>query len=405
MSGPQPHNPAGLNPEIRRGEISILLPTRGRPETLAQVFLSLRDTTVRKDKTVLWLYVDDDDLVMRQAIENKTLPDPGFAINWHIAPRRGGLGECHQELWKASGRASEVYVIFVDDAVLDAHGWDEIVRSKHAEYPDGVLLTFPHDPLTADQATYPFLGWGWLQAVGYVYPGYFPYWGDDKWVDEVGRMSGRRAKLPLTLHPIGGKGMTKRMRNVPFWTSFFQLTLYERKDAARRLIAAIYPDEGEQRKTALAAMEQAAAGLAKEQERFSDIYCVFQEERHTEMTLSERQLFNQKYFQQECFAIARLISRAQELMTQKEYAQAIPFLDAVQFSDLKVRQAGLMMAECLRAVGRHHEANQMDKDSQVCWPRMNTLRRLFRFLGMVANDGKRMLIGFFDKSWKKSPGK
>ena len=42
-------------PEIKRGEIAILLSTRGRPEKLLEVFDSLRDSTVRKDNTTLWL--------------------------------------------------------------------------------------------------------------------------------------------------------------------------------------------------------------------------------------------------------------------------------------------------------------------------------------------------------------
>ena len=50
---------ANLDPEkhgIRTGEISLLMATRGRPEMLAEQMLSLRDNTVQKDKTRLWIY-------------------------------------------------------------------------------------------------------------------------------------------------------------------------------------------------------------------------------------------------------------------------------------------------------------------------------------------------------------
>lgn len=385
---------------IRPGEVSLILATRGRPHLLTEFFESLRATTAQKDKTAIWLYVDDDDQATLQAIEKKVFPDPGLPVHWHIGPQPGGLGQTHQALWKASGRTSQVYVTTVDDARLATPGWDDVVRAKFSEYPDGVLLAFPHDPNTADQATYPIFGWGWIEAIGHVYPGYFPYWFDDKWVDQIGRMVGRCVKLPFDVLPIGGKGRTMRMRNHGFWTRFYLLTLEERKAAARKLIAAMHPNEGPGRAAALAALDAAAAEFAKEKDTFSDMYSVFQEERHTDMTADERQAFNARYFRHEAVIVARLIAQAQELAAQKKYAEAMEFLDCVQLSDMKVRQAYALMAECLRALGRTAEADRVAAEQMGGWPQMDTLRRSFRFLGMVANDGKRMLVGLTAKGKK-----
>jgi hypothetical protein len=233
-----------------------------------------------------------------------------------------------------------------------------------------------------------------------VYPGYFPYWFDDKWVDDIGRMAGRCVKLPFTLRPIGGKGRTKRMRNMPFWTRFFHLTLYERKESARKLIAAMHPADETRRGAALAQLEQVAVRLEKEKESFSDVYCVFQEERHTELTAEERQQFNPKYFKQEALAVARMLSRARELVAAKQFEEAVLYLDALQLSDMKVRQGYALMAECLRGLGRTAEADRVASEAAAAWPQMNSLRRCFRFLGMVANDGKRMLVGLTHKGKK-----
>ena len=396
-------SPENQNSVIRKGEITLLLATRGRPDFLVDAFNSLRDTTTRKDKTNLWIYVDDDDEVTLRAIKDQSLPNPGLAVHWHIGPQPGGLGATHQALWHASGCAAEVYVTTVDDARFDTPGWDEIVRAKYDEYPDGLLLAFPHDPNTADQATYPIFGCNWIKTVGHIYPGYFPYWFDDKWVDEIGRMAGRCVKLPFSLSPIRGKGRTKRMRNHAFWTRFYLLTLDERKSSARKLIAAMHPHDEAKRTTALAALEVAAQKYVLEKDKFSDAYCVFQEERHTEMTEAERVLFNPKYFKHEALIVARLVLRARELTEKKEFTEAMELLDCVQLSDIKVRQANALMAECLRAMGRTAEAERMAKETITAWPQMNLLRRTFRFLGMVANDGKRMLVGMTSKG--KQAGK
>jgi hypothetical protein len=378
---------------IHPGEISILCGTRGRPEMLAKSFESLRANTVQKDKTHLWIYVDDDDQIMRQAIEAKTIPDPGLPIHWHIAPRTAGLGQIHQALWNASGRASEVYMFASDKSDFATPGWDEVIRSKAAEHPDGVMLAFAHDPNTADQGTYPILGWNWVRTLGYFFPGYFPFWFDDLWMDQIGRMAGRFVKLPIVIAPVGGaRGRTQRMRNVPFWTRFFQLMLPERKDAARKLIAAMnLPDEAA-RSAALKNMEEVAALLAKEQEIFSDVYATFQEERHTALSPEERNHFNPLYFKLETQAVTRLISFAEELVAQEQHSEALKYLDATLLSDVRVRWAEKLKVNSLRALGRQAEADQLAQQVLAAWPEMGAMRRCFRFLGMVASEGKRLFV-------------
>ena len=99
---------APVQPEIKRGEIAILLSTRGRPDMLLEVFESLRATTVGKDRIALWLYVDDDDQVTRAAINSGKFPELGFPVHWHIGPRTPDWGQTYQVLWTALGRTSAV---------------------------------------------------------------------------------------------------------------------------------------------------------------------------------------------------------------------------------------------------------------------------------------------------------
>ena len=393
---------------VRRGEISILCATRGRPELLSQSLAALKTTTKQKDKTVLWVYVDEDDTATRKAIETGAMGDPGLKVNWHVGPRTPGLGETHQAMWNASGRASEAYMISSDKARFDTPGWDDVIRAKLAEYPDGVVLAFAHDPNTADQATYPILGWGWLRTLGYFFPGYFPYWFDDKWVDEIGRMVGRYFKLPMVISPIAGRGRTQRMRGMPFWVRFFQLTLVERKEAAAKLIQAMYPADEASRTKAVAGMEAFASTLAKQGEEYSDLYATFQEERHTALSPEERDTFDLLYYKKEALAVAQLILLAQKFIAKGEHAEALRFIEGTELSDLRVRWAQKLKADCLRALGRAAEAERVEKETLTAWPEMASARRLFRFLGMVANEGKRLVVGMTGKNEntpEKTPAK
>jgi hypothetical protein len=392
MNGSEPQildrQAAGIHP----GEIAILCGTRGRPDMFAESLASLRATVRDKARTHLWVYVDEDDAVTRRAIEGGTIPDPGLPLHWHIGPRTAGLGQMHQALWKASGQTAEIYMLSTDKSHFATPGWDEVVREAFARHPDGILLAFPHDPNTADQATYTIVGWRWVQTLGYFYPGYFPFWFDDLWVDHIGRMVGRYQKLPIVIAPIRGRGRTQRMRNMPFWVRFFQLMLPERREAARRLIEAMHPQDEAARTAALRAMEQVAAELAAQQESFSELYATFQEERHTAMSPEERARFDPLHFQLETRAVARLLSFAEEFARQGQHAEALKYLDATLLSDVRVRWAEKLKVECLRTLGRRTEADALERAVLAAWPERGLWRGLCRFLGMVANEAKRLYI-------------
>ena len=384
---------------IHKGEIRIVFTTRGHPEKVAALFESLRENTARKEQVQLWIYIDDDDAVTRAAVENKTLPDPGFPVHWHIGPRTNELGKTLDTLWHASPKTAEVYVTAVDDIRFSTPGWDEIVRSAYAEYPDGVLLGFPHDPGNSLAVTYPIFGWRWLETLNCLYIGYFPFWYDDRWVEEIARMAGRLRKLDITFSPQGNeKGLTKRMRNLPFWARFMQLTLPDRIELATRLINVMHPNDDAGRKAALENLERETARLRAEQEKFSDVYCVFQEERHSEVPPAERNVFSNLHFSCQAKAVAKLIGIGQNFMAQGEWAGALKCFDGVNLSDLRVRQVQEFRAECLRKLGRNAEAEKVAAENVAAWPEMNFVRRTFRFAGAFANDGKRMLVGLFGKN-------
>ena len=387
--------------QINRGEICLLLATRGRPEMLAQVFSGINAHTVQKEKVSLWLYVDEDDAITRAAIADGRLSGAGIQVHWHIGGQTSGLGEMLQHLWEVSGRTAEIFMGLADDVRFDTPGWDNILRDTAAKFPDGIFLASPHDPMTADTCTYPIFGWRWLDALQSLFCGHFPFWYDDRWVHQIGEMAGRYAWVPIVVLPIGGgKGKTRRMRDVPFWARFFQLTLDERKVSARKLIDAMNLDS-ENKKTALDKMEQRAGELEAQQEKFSDLYAVFQEERFTLHTPAERRAWNPAYFQKESAAVAQMLGYAQQRIAEKKFAEALKFIDATLMSNLRVRQAQDMKVECLRALGKNSEADALAKETVVAWPEMNFFRRIFRFLGMVASDGKTMVVGFLSGGGKK----
>ncbi len=355
---------------------------------------------MQKEKVSLWLYVDEDDTATRQAIDSGALNDAGVRIHWHIGPHTPSLCETQHTLWRNSGRTAEIFMGLADDIRFDTPGWDNMLREVAAKFSDGIFLASPHDPMTADTCTYPIFGWRWLETLQHIFPGHFPFWYDDRWVHQIGEMAGRYVRLPIVLLPIRGKGKTRRMRDLPFWARFFQLMLDERKASAKKLIDAMNLDP-EKKEAALKNLEQRAAGFEKQQDQFSDLYAVFQEERFTLHTPEERRAFNPRYFEKEAAAVSRLMEFAQQRITEKKYEEALKFLDGTLMSNLRVRQAQDMKVECLRALGRNAEADRLAKETLAAWPEMNFFRRIFRFLGMIATETKTMIVGFLSKGGKK----
>jgi predicted Zn-dependent protease len=159
--------------------------------------------------------------------------------------------------------------------------------------------------------------------------------------------------------------------------------------------------DSEKKNSALKNLEQRATELEKQQDKFSDLYAVFQEERFTLHTPEERRVFNPAYFEKEAAAVAQLLKYAQQRIAEKKFEEALKFLDATLMSNLRVRQAQDMKIECLRALNKNSEADKLAKEALIAWPEMNLWRRLFRFLGMIASDGKAMIVGFLQKGGKK----
>lgn len=387
---------------VHRSEICLIMATRGRPQLLAEVFAALKQNTAQPDQVSLWLYVDEDDAVTRDAIAAGRLDDAGVQLHWHISGQTSGLGQMQSILWQASGRTAEIYMVLGDDVRFGTPGWDDLLRGVARKFPDGIFLASPHDPMTADTCTYPVFGWRWLETLQQLFCGHFPFWYDDRWVHQIGEMAGRYAWLPIVVQPVGGKGKTRRMRDVPFWARFFQLSLDERKASAKKLIDAMNLT-AEEKAAALKNLEQHAAEIEKQQEKFSDLYAVFQEERFTLHTPEERRAFNPGYFQKESTAVALLVGFAQQRIAEKKFAEAIQFLDATFMSNLRLRQAIDLKVQCLRELGRNAEADRLTKETLGAWPEMNFFRRIFRFLGMVASDGKAMIVGFLHSAKKNKP--
>lgn len=219
------------NPDM----ITALVLTRGRPDGFFSMLSSLSGRARRKDLIDVWVYADDDDPTAPPLVDFDYLGTFGFAVHVLIRPRPMTLGNADNELWKEATSNAGIYFLCPDDYLMETQDWDELIRQGLSTFPDRIALGQITDPLLPDKLLIMAVTAEWANTVGYVMPPYFPFWFNDRWLEELCELVQRRVKLGVEMKMQDGKGGTLRMHNLPFWHAFYRETMCERVEAAERL--------------------------------------------------------------------------------------------------------------------------------------------------------------------------
>lgn len=163
--------------------ISVLLPSRGRPDSLIESVASLAAIAKDPDAVEVLVAIDPDD----PATVDATLDLDG--VRPWTAPERYGYAQLHRYYNHLATMAKgEWLLLWNDDATMRTPGWDEVIGGQEP----GVLW------LASNQGPYYFPAWprAWSDAWGHV--SLSP--NVDVWVSEVGARVGRTVPVPVEIH-------------------------------------------------------------------------------------------------------------------------------------------------------------------------------------------------------------
>lgn len=168
--------------------ISILCPTRERRRSVERMLTSIARTAASLVEIVF--YIDEED-----STTLLTLPA------WNGIRLRAVFGPqiTMSDMWnRCAERASGNLLMFVDDeAVFHTPGWDRIVETEFARWPDRAILVHGNDLIHGDVlAAYFFVHRTWLDIFGRLTPPWFSYGYADVWCSEVAQAAGRKIYLP-----------------------------------------------------------------------------------------------------------------------------------------------------------------------------------------------------------------
>jgi hypothetical protein len=141
-------------------EISVLLPTRGRPARAERMLRSLAETAARREAIEIVMLVDRDDTASH-AIDACGLQTT------RLVRRRSTMGVMTDVCYRAS--SGRHVMLANDDIVFRTPGWDNVVLDALTRHDDGVAFVWGNDDFTGGP-THPFLSRTTCELMGGVCP-------------------------------------------------------------------------------------------------------------------------------------------------------------------------------------------------------------------------------------------
>lgn len=142
--------------------ISLLLPTRERPQLVERLFNSIVEHTKNLSNIEVILYVDEDDLTSHQLHSN------AFAAKCIVGPclSMGAYNTaCYQEA------AGDILILVNDDIVIRTPFWDDLVQEMDERFSDKIYLGYANDLFrTQHFCTFPIMSRRTCQLLSDPYP-------------------------------------------------------------------------------------------------------------------------------------------------------------------------------------------------------------------------------------------
>lgn len=153
--------------------LSLIVPTRERPESLRRMLASVAGTSARPDELEVLLVIDADDATTMAVVE------PRLAIRRVVQQPGATMGTLNMAGYEAA--RGRWLMLLNDDVIARTPGWDNEVRRCIAAYPDEILLIHVNDLVMQKHlCTFPIVSRTYCEMVGGICPrGYRRYRIDD----------------------------------------------------------------------------------------------------------------------------------------------------------------------------------------------------------------------------------
>lgn len=198
-------------------QLSLLIASRGRPVELLRTITETDALVAHPETTTISVALDWDDAAM----EGIKPPETRSKLVWDMGEREDSLGAKYNRC--ATNAPAEIYALGADDNVFVTKEWDARLRETMAEFNNAVGFVY-FGRLDGSLPTNMALPHKLrdLQS-GALFPTYWPVWFHDTWIDEIAHLCGRILWANVNVEEIGGRGMSRGVRDVAFWAMLFDV--------------------------------------------------------------------------------------------------------------------------------------------------------------------------------------
>lgn len=161
--------------------ISILSPTRQRPQLAYRFAKSVMDTAVDLSRVELLFYVDDDDPCLEEYRQMISKTPFQLVVG---KPIRVGPA------WNILARKCKGDYLMMgnDDLVSITPGWDNILCKEIKIYDDEIFCAWFDDNLNGKKhCAFPIVSRRWVETIGYFMPECFSFFFPDTWLEDLGK--------------------------------------------------------------------------------------------------------------------------------------------------------------------------------------------------------------------------
>ena len=143
-------------------KISLLLPTRGRPNLVKRLFQSIVDHTTDLGNVEIIMYIDEDDY------KSHAIKDSRLNLI-KIIGHRSTMGDYNTKCLNRS--SGDIIILMNDDLTVSSTGWDKIISNFALTIPDGIFLAYPNDKESGHHmCTFPIMSRKTCEILSKPYP-------------------------------------------------------------------------------------------------------------------------------------------------------------------------------------------------------------------------------------------
>lgn len=210
--------------------LTLIFATRERPNDILRTLAATLPNVEREDTKVL-VCADMDDSATCDALFSHA----DLRVVLSVEKREDSRGEKYDRALRAA--PGSIYLVGHDCAPILTPGFDQIILDKAERcFPDGIGVV--NTPMA--NASFPGLQAmtaRFVEKMGYIYSHEYPFWFIDHEIDDIARMIGRDPFVEVEVE-IGPRrpGRTLRLRELKFWTTYFNAMTIERRRKAHDII-------------------------------------------------------------------------------------------------------------------------------------------------------------------------